>query len=120
MLERTSGVSLTSWLRSHSTFGTSPLANRSCPCKRGDGVDGVGVGGDGVGGNGVGGDGVGEMVEGDLLLTLDCRQLQQSRLSSIPESRDLAKLVDNLKRKKNSAEIKEIRALVTWKTLLSS
>ena len=57
MLERTSGVSLTSWLRSHSTFGTSPLANRSCPCKRGDGVDGVGVGGDGVGGNGVGGDG---------------------------------------------------------------
>ena len=93
MLERTSGASLTSWLRSHSTFGTSPLANRSCPCKRGDGVDGVGVGGDGVGG-----DGVGEMVEGDLLLTLDCRQLQQSRLSSIPESRDLAKLVDNSKR----------------------
>ena len=35
LLERTSGVSLTSWLRSHSTFGTSPLANRSCPCKRG-------------------------------------------------------------------------------------
>ena len=64
----------------------------------GDGVGGVGVGGDGVGGDGVGGDGVGEMVEGDLLLTLDCRQLQQSRLSSIPESRDLAKLVDNSKR----------------------
>ena len=79
-----------------------------------------GVGGDGVDDDGIGGDGVGEMVEGDLLLTLDCRQLQQSRLSSIPESRDLAKLVDNLKRKKNSAEIKEIRALVTWKTLLSS
>lgn len=78
-----------------------------------------GVGGDGVDDDGVGGDGVGEMVEGDLLLTLDCRQLQQSRLSSIPESRDLAKLVDNLK-EKNSAEIKEIRALVTWKTLLSS
>ena len=57
-----------------------------------------GVGGDGVDDDGVGGDGVGEMVEGDLLLTLDCRQLQQSRLSSIPESRDLAKLVDNSKR----------------------
>ena len=61
---------LKSLQRSHSTSCTSLLANRSCPwiahhhrcyCE--------------------------EMIH--LLLTLDCLQLQQSRLSSIPESRDL-------------------------------
>ena len=83
--ERMSGVAWKSLPRIRSTSCTSLPATRSCPCSSGWSsecsrwwwllwwvVNGKTC-----------------WEEIDLLLTLDCLQLQQSRLSSIPESRDL-------------------------------